>query len=75
MIKKLTRHGNSWALVIDKPVLDLLKIDPATPLELSTDGQTLIVSPAAGARREKKFKAALEKTNRRYGRVLKRLAD
>jgi hypothetical protein len=28
MIKKLTQHGNSLALVIDRPILDLLKIDP-----------------------------------------------
>ena len=45
MIKKLTKHGNSWALVIDKPVLELLKIDPETPLEIATDGRTLIISP------------------------------
>jgi antitoxin MazE len=75
MIKKLTKHGNSWALVIDKPVLELLKIDPESPLEMTTDGQTLIISPAASPRRKAKFKAALEKTNRRYGRALKRLAD
>jgi antitoxin component of MazEF toxin-antitoxin module len=75
MIKKLTKHGNSWALVIDKPVLDLLKIDPESPLELTTDGQTLIVSPAASGQRRAKFKAALLKTNRRYRRALKRLAQ
>ena len=75
MIKKLTKHGNSWALVIDKPILDLLNIDPETPLEITTDGQTLIVSPAKDPARQVKFKAALEETNRRYGRTLKRLAD
>ena len=74
MIKKLTKHGNSWALVIDKPVLELLKIDPESPLEVTTDGRTLIVSPAASAGRRARFKAALEKTNRRYRRTLKRLA-
>jgi hypothetical protein len=26
MVKKLTKHGNSLALVIDRAVLDLLKI-------------------------------------------------
>ena len=75
MIKKLTKHGNSWALVIDKPVLDLLKIDPSTPLEITTDGQLLVVAPAKDARRKAKFQQALEQTNRRYGRALKRLAD
>jgi antitoxin component of MazEF toxin-antitoxin module len=75
MIKKLTKDGNSWALVIDKPVLDLLKIKPETPLEISTDGHTLIVSPAPDARRRAKFKAALDETNRKYGRALKKLAE
>jgi antitoxin MazE len=75
MIKKLTKHGNSWALVIDKPVLELLNIDPETPLEIATDGQTLIVSPARDPKRKAKFKAALDRTNRKYGRVLKKLAE
>ena len=38
MIKRLTRHGNSLALVIDRAILELLKVDPDTPLELTTDG-------------------------------------
>ncbi len=38
MIKKLIQHGNSSALIIDKPILELLKIDGDTSLELSTDG-------------------------------------
>ena len=32
MIKKLTRHGNSLALVMERGVLDLLNIDADTPL-------------------------------------------
>ena len=75
MLKKLTRHGNSWALVLDKPVLELLKIDPQGTVELTTDGQTLIVAPARDSARKTKFEAALKETNRRYGRALKRLAD
>ena len=27
MIKMLVRHGNSFALILDKPVLELLNID------------------------------------------------
>jgi antitoxin MazE len=75
MRKKLTRHGNSWALVIDKPVLELLKIDPTTMLEITTDGQTLIVCPADAPSRQAKFTKALKETNRRYGKALKRLAE
>jgi antitoxin component of MazEF toxin-antitoxin module len=36
--QKLTRHGNSLALIIDRPILELLKIDPDTELDISTDG-------------------------------------
>ena len=47
MVKTLTKHGNSLALVIDKPILELLKIDADTPLEITTDGTSLVVSPAS----------------------------
>lgn len=46
MVKKLTRHGNSLALVIDKPILELLKISADTPLDISTDGRRLIIAPS-----------------------------
>ena len=74
MIKKLTKHGNSLALVIDRGVLDLLEIDAETPLNIKTDGKCLIVTPAQDAARQKKFRVALEDGNRRYGKMLKRLA-
>jgi antitoxin component of MazEF toxin-antitoxin module len=75
MIKKLTKHGNSMALVIDRPILELLKIDVETPLDISTDGQVLIISPVHDEKRRAKFKKALDSTNRKYGRMLKRLAE
>ncbi len=74
MVKKLTRHGNSLALVIDKGVLELLNIDAETPLEISTDGNLLFIAPVRDPRRKKKFSAALEKANARYGKMLKHLA-
>lgn len=47
MIKTLVKHGNSWALIIDKPVLELLNITPDTPLEISTkDGKSLQIEAA-----------------------------
>ena len=75
MIKKLTKHGNSLALVIDRPVLDLLKIDSDTPLEITTDGEVMIISPVRDPKRVKKFEKALKSVNKRYGRALKRLAE
>ena len=75
MIKKLSKHGNSLALVIDRPVLDLLKIDDDTMLEISTDGEVLIISPVRDRKRRKKFETALDNVNKRYGRALKKLAE
>ncbi|MEN6521126.1 MAG: AbrB/MazE/SpoVT family DNA-binding domain-containing protein [Armatimonadota bacterium] len=75
MIKKLTKHGNSMALVIERSVLDLLKIDTDTPVEVTTDGSVLIITPVRDEAHAAKFKEALEKTNRKYGRALKNLAD
>ncbi|MBS4008875.1 MAG: hypothetical protein KGZ45_10705 [Clostridium sp.] len=45
MIKSLVKHGNSAALIIDKPILDLLNITADTKLRIATDGQNLIISP------------------------------
>jgi antitoxin MazE len=75
MVKKLTKHGNSFALVIDRPILDLLKIDAETPLDISTDGQRLIVAPAAMSERRAKFDGAQEWAHKRYGKAFKRLAE
>lgn len=75
MIKHLTSHGNSSALVIDRAILELLKIGPRTPLEIATDGRNLIVSPIKDAGRGKSFKAALAKVNERHAKTLKKLAD
>jgi antitoxin MazE len=75
MVKKLTKHGNSLALVIDRPILELLRIDQETPLELSTDGHQLTIAPAKASARRKKFDEAQALAHRRYGRAFKRLAE
>jgi len=75
MILKLTQHGDDLALVIGKSLLEQLNIDSDTPLEMRTDGKTLIVVPAHRADREARFAAALESVNREYGRALKLLAE
>jgi hypothetical protein len=49
MIKKLIAIGNSHGLVIDKSILELLKITPDSELALSTDGTRLVIEPV-GAR-------------------------
>ena len=74
MVKKLVRHGNSMALVIDKPILELMKIDPDTPLEVQMNGRVLTISPVEDPRVEKRFKKAMDKVNRTHRRSLKALS-
>lgn len=75
MKKTLTKHGNSYALIIDKPIMDLLRIQPETPLEISTDGTALIVRPAVDREHRAKVDAAISESTQRYGDAFRRLAE
>jgi antitoxin component of MazEF toxin-antitoxin module len=75
MIKKLIQHGNSAALVIDKPILELLNISIDTPFEVTTDGRSLILSPRTDGNEDIDILKSLEKINRRYGQALRRLGE
>jgi antitoxin component of MazEF toxin-antitoxin module len=74
MIKRLSKHGNSMALVLDRGLLDLLDIKPESSLKLTTDGECLVVSPVHTVRRRAAFAAALKEGKRRYAKTLKDLA-
>ena len=71
----LTAHGNSAALIIDKPILELLGMDMSTPLKIVTDGRNLIISPMLDARRDELFRAALAKVNTEHESTLRKLAE
>ena len=73
MTKKLVQHGNSAALIIDKPILDLLNVGMETPLEITTDGRNIVISPAT-SHTEDEFLASLDKINSRFSTTLERLA-
>lgn len=75
MIKTLTKHGNSYALVIEKPILELLRVSPETPFEIITDGRCLVLAPVRDAAEEKAFQSALDMVHKRFGRAMKRLAE
>jgi len=75
MMKKLIKHGNSLALVIEKPVLDLLGAGPETLFDITTDGHALVLIPIKDAKWQKAFKSALGKVNEKYSGTLKKLAE
>jgi antitoxin MazE len=74
MVKKLTKTGNSFALVLEKPILEKMKIDADTPLEVSTNGEVIVISPVRDRRRVAKLRAIVERAHRDYSGVFARLA-
>ena len=75
MTKRLIQHGNSTALIIDKPILDMLNLTSETTFQLSTDGKNIILSPQNENFQEKDILQSLEKINKKYGKVLKKLGE
>jgi antitoxin component of MazEF toxin-antitoxin module len=75
MAKKLIKHGNSVALVIDKPIMEMLHITHETTFELSTDGRNIILSPQVEYNQEKNILDSLASINKKYSAVLKRLSE
>lgn len=75
MIKRLTVHGNSAALIIDKALLEVLHIDMETPLSISTDGESLVISPIHDAPKTSRVASVLANVNADHGGVLRRLAE
>jgi antitoxin component of MazEF toxin-antitoxin module len=73
--KRLTRTGNSLALVIDRPLLEALEIDADTELELSTDGDVLVVTPVRTERRKRETSDLVAEAHEQYGGVFRRLAE
>jgi antitoxin component of MazEF toxin-antitoxin module len=47
MLKKLAKYGNSTTLVIDKAILELLNMNESSIVKLTTDGNSLTITPVA----------------------------
>ena len=75
MIKTLKKHGNSMALVIEKPMMEALGITEETPLQVTVNGNALVVTPANVGVGPERMKAITKELRKRYGPMLKRLAD
>jgi antitoxin component of MazEF toxin-antitoxin module len=77
MIKKLVRHGNSRALIIDRPILEIIGANDDSEFTITTDGRSLTITPVKSAEEERRlaFEYAMEESNRAWGGALKRLAE
>jgi hypothetical protein len=68
-------HEGSLAVVIDPAWAEFLGINLETPLEVTTDGQKIVITPQQSPERRAKFEEALKKVTERYDIALRRLAE
>lgn len=73
MVKQLIRHGNSAAVILDKPILELLNVKMDTPLEITTDGKNIIISPMIEEGAESDLLKSLGKINKKHSETLRKL--
>jgi len=74
MPKHLSKTGNSLAVILDRPLLDRTGIDETTPLEISTDGDVIVIAPVRDPRRTRRLERASKEINEQYAGVFRRLA-
>jgi len=76
MIKMLRQIGNSYGIIIDRPIMDLLGIDEQTQLEVTTQGDGLLLRPV---RETNDHKSRVRQSAKRmasiHRKALKELAD
>ena len=75
MKTKLTRIGDDIALVLDRPLLDELGLDESSEIEVSTNGDVLVMTPVRATGPEEQFRKSAEKVTTKYAGLFKRLAE
>jgi antitoxin MazE len=82
MNKRLSVIGNSLGVIIDKPILELLNIDRDTLLEVTTDGEALMIRPttpnqtsSTPSSRAQRLKAASRKVADNHAEAFEKLAQ
>jgi len=76
MIKQLRKVGNSNALILDKPILELLGLEEDGQVQLTIQDGNLIVTPTHPRRLDaESFQKKLDYVVKKRRQVLKRLAQ
>ena len=74
MTKKLTRSGNSLALILDKPLLEAAGLDETSVVEVTTSGRAIVITAVPDKKRAAKLDRIIEKLDRNHAGTFKRLA-
>lgn len=78
MKKKLVKHGNSAALIIDKSLLKLLGTKVGQEVVIKMKNNSLVITPVEKKTKEdesdEKIQKAFDEVMKKYGPALKKLA-
>jgi antitoxin component of MazEF toxin-antitoxin module len=75
MIKQLRKVGNSTALLLDKPILELLGISDRDQVQLTVTNGSLVVTPVQPhAVDESRFEECVGRVMKRRRKLLDRLS-
>ena len=72
MVRKLSKHGDVLALVLESSILERLGIDENTVLEIRTNGKGIYIQPTSG---DDDLDAVMQEIEDRYEAVFQKLAE
>jgi len=75
VIKQLRKVGNSNALILDKPLLELIGLADDGEVQIVVSNGSLVITPVSPKQvDEQRFQQCLDRVQQEWGDVLQRLA-
>ncbi len=74
MLKSLIKVGNSNAILLDRTIMDLIGIEANGRVNLTVNGDSLVITPVNPTVDSEKFEAAAERAEKKFDKLLTRLA-
>jgi antitoxin component of MazEF toxin-antitoxin module len=75
MMKRLTKHGNSRAIVVDKAILEAAGISDDTLFQISVNPSGGLVIQSVEDNKTDVFRENFEKLNKTHKKLMQNLAD
>lgn len=75
MMKRLTKHGNSRAIVVDKALLEAAGISEDALFQISINPSGGLVIQSVEDNKTDVFRENFEKLNKKYKNLMQNLAD
>lgn len=75
MLKRLIKHGNSRAIVVDKAILEAAGISEDALFQISVNPSGGLVIQSIEDNKTEVFRENFNKLNKKYKKLMKNLAD